>query len=227
MSELALAAIVFVVLHVIPSLSFRGWLIKMIGDPAYMGLFSLASVLSLAWMVYAYSNAPASVPLWTTGPLVRWLTAILMLLPFVMVVEASTSPNPTAVMSGGVLKSRRKWTNIFAITRHPLMWGIVIWAGLHLLNRPDATSALFFGSLAFLAIAGSMRQDVRKRKELGKEWEAFEAQTSYVPFAGLLSGKSTLKPAEIAGWPLAIAVFLWLVVLYFHGSLFGAYPLGG
>lgn len=225
MSELALAAFVFVALHILPAVSARDWLIRKIGDPAYMGLFSLASVLSLAWMIVAYRDAPASEPLWVSGAAVRWFTAAAMLIPFILLVCGTFSKNPTSIPGKGALRGREKWNNIFAVTRHPVMWAVTIWAGLHLLNRPDATSALFFGPLAFLAIAGTMRQEVRMHKEFGDAWSAFTAQTSFVPFAGLVSGKSKLDVRGIGGWPIAIAVFLWAAVLYFHGSLFGAYPL--
>lgn len=222
MSQLALAAFVFVALHILPAISARETLIRKIGDPAYMGLFSLASFLSLAWMVYAYGQAPAGEPLWITGDAVRWVTAILMLLPFVLLVCGTFSDNPTSVLGKDALKSRKEWTNIFAVTRHPVMWATAIWALLHLLNRPDATSALFFGSLAFLAVAGSLRQEVRKHKEFGKAWEDFIKQTSFVPFAGLLSGKAKLRIGDLGGWPLAISVLLWAAGLYFHETLFGA-----
>lgn len=225
MSQLALAAFVFVAMHIFPALAIRTTIIRRIGDPAYMALFSLASFLGLAWMIHAYANAPASEPLWVTGPVVRIATAAVMLLVFIMAVQATTSANPAAIKGGDALKKRKRWNNIFAVTRHPLMWAIALWAGLHLLNRPDATSALFFGSLGFLAIAGSLRQDLRKREEFGKDWNAYAAQTSFIPFAGLISGKSRINLRELGGWPLAIAVALWAALLFFHGPLFGAYPL--
>lgn len=225
MIELAVAALVFVALHILPAIRARNWLVNKIGDPAYMALFSLASVLGLAWMIYAYGNAPASEPLWVTGKATRWLTAIAMLIPFILLVCGTFAKNPTSILGKGALGSRNEWNNIFAVTRHPVMWAVAIWAVLHLLNRPDATSALFFGPLAFLAIGGTLMQEERKQKEYGKAWEAFTEKTTFVPFAGLISGKSTLDVRELGGWPLAIAIFLWTLVLYFHGSLFGADPL--
>lgn len=225
MSQLALAAFIFVALHILPAISARETLIRKIGDPAYMGLFSLASFLSLAWMVYAYGQAPASEPLWVTGAAIRWATAVLMLLPFILLLCGTLSENPTSVLGKDALKSRKKWTNVFAITRHPVMWATAIWALLHLVNRPDATSALFFGSLAFLALAGSLQQEVRKRREFGKAWDNFANQTSFVPFAGIMSGKANLSIRDLGGWPVALSVLLWAAGLYFHDSLFGASAL--
>lgn len=225
MTQLALAAFVFVAMHILPAMAVREAIIRKIGDPAYMGLFSLASFLGLAWMIHAYAQAPWSEPLWVTGLAIRLVSAIAMLVAFAMLVCGALSKNPTSVLGKDALKGRSKWNDIFAITRHPVMWAIAIWAIVHLINRPDATSLLFFGPLAFLAIAGTLRQEARKRAELGIAWDKFASQTSFVPFAGLLSGKAKLKWNELAGWPLAVAVFLWAAMLHFHGSLFGVSPL--
>lgn len=225
MTQLALAAFVFVVMHILPAISARDAIIRKIGDPAYMGLFSLASFMALAWMAHAYAQAPASEALWVTGQSARWVSALVMLAAFILLVCGVFTKNPTSVLGRGVLKSRKRWDDIFAITRHPVMWAVAIWAFVHLVNRPDATAALFFGPLGFLAIAGSLRQEVRKRAELGTAWDAFAAQTSFVPFAGLLTGKARLNWKELAGWPLLIAIVLWAAMLHFHGPLFGVYPV--
>lgn len=224
MIELCLAAFVFVAMHILPAISARDAIVRKIGDPAYMGLFSLASFLGLAWMIFAYRNAPASEPLWVTGTGIRIATAGLMLLAFVLLVCGTFSKNPTSILGRGALATQNEWRNIFAVTRHPVMWATAIWALLHLLNRPDTASALFFGSLAFLAIAGTLRQEVRNRKAWGKAWESFAAQTSYLPFAALVTGRTKLDFTALGGWPLVIAFALWAAILYFHGPLFGVYP---
>ena len=227
MAELAFAAFIFALLHILPAIKARGWLIRKIGDPAYMGLFSLASVLGLAWMIAAYKSAPGAESLWVTGETIRWLTVILMLFVFVLVVAGVTTRNPSMVMGEDALKSSKPWSGIFAITRHPLMWGIALWAILHLINRPDMVSLLFFGTLALLAIGGSKLQESRKRKELGAAWKAFEKQTSFVPFAGVIGGSIKLQIADIGGWRIAAATALWAVMLYAHGHILGvpALPL--
>lgn len=222
MTELALAALVFLGLHILPAINARGWVIKKMGDPAYMGLFSLASVLGFAWMIAAYNNAPDAEPLWITGDAIRWFTVALMLFVFVLVVAGVTTRNPSMVMGGDALKTSKPWAGIFAITRHPLMWGIAIWAALHLLNRPTMVSLLFFGTLGMLAVGGSKLQENRKRKELGDAWKAFEEQTSFMPFAGIIDGSAKFHLADIGSWRLAAATALWAFMLYAHGFILGA-----
>lgn len=227
MAELALASFVFLAMHILPAIRAREWVIRKVGDPVYMGLFSLASILGLAWLVAAYKSAPGAELLWVTGAAIRWLTAALMLFAFVLVVAGATTRNPSMLMSEDALKTSEPWAGVFAITRHPLMWGIALWASLHLLNRPDMVSLLFFGTLALLAVGGSRLQENRKRKELGAAWKAFEKQTSFVPFAGIIDGSARLRLADIGGWRLAAATVLWAIMLTLHGRILGvpALPL--
>lgn len=225
MTELALAAFVFLGLHILPAVKARQWVIRKIGDPAYMGLFSLASALGLAWMISAYNAAPDAEMLWVTGLAIRWFTAALMLIAFILAVAGVTTRNPSMVMGESALKASKPWAGIFAITRHPLMWGIALWAVLHLINRPDMVSLLFFGTLGLLAVAGSRLQENRKRQELGAAWTAFEKQTSFVPFAGIINGSTKLNLADIGGWRIAAATALWAVMLYAHGHIIGVSPL--
>ena len=113
------------------------------------------------------------------------------------------------------------WRGVFALTRHPVMWAIGLWGILHLINRPAPASFVFFGSLSLLAIAGAWLQDLRKRRELGSDWQAFEAQTSFVPLAALITGRARPALGEIGWWRLAVAVALWAAMLQLHGSLIG------
>jgi uncharacterized membrane protein len=225
MAELALAALVFAVMHILPATRARKWVIKTVGDPVYMGLFSLASILGLAWMIAAYRTAPASVPLYEAAPALKWFTVAAMLLPFIFLVTGTTTRNPSSILGTGALKTLHRWKDIFAITRHPIMWGVAIWAGLHLLNRPDATSALFFGTLGLLAIVGSWCQEIRKREQYGDAWKSFTKQTSFIPFAGIFSGKATLDLKELGVWRISAAAGFWLVTLLFHKSVLGVSPL--
>ena len=225
MTQLIMASLIFLGLHVVPSTPLRGALIDRLGEKAYMGLFSLGSALSLAWMLWAYGAAEPAEPLWVTGELWRWVTAGLMLVAFILMVAGVATPNPLMVMGDAALDREAPWSGIFAITRHPVMWGTGLWALLHLSNKPDAVSAVLFGSLALLAIAGSKLQEIRKARELGEAWTPFAAHTSFWPFAAMLGGRARLRLSELGWWRIGLAVLLWAVLLHFHGVLFGVSPL--
>lgn len=225
MTELAIAAIVFVALHILPAMNSREWMISKIGNVAYMALFSIASSLGMIWLIIAYRNAPASTPLYETGPALNWFTITAMLIALIFAVCGTTSRNPSSILGKDALKTPHSWNDIFAVTRHPVMWAIMIWAGLHLLNRPDLTSALLFGPLALLAIAGSFRQEIRKQKEFGDDWQDFASHTSFVPFVGILNGKAKLHLRELGAWKIVAAVGIWLVLIAGHLPIIGISPI--
>ena len=221
MSELTLAALAFLGLHLLPSTPLRGWAMARLGEKAYTGLFSLAAIASLVWLAMAYNDAPFGDMLWVTGEVWRWINAGLMLLLFVLLIGGATSPNPASVMAGQTLKREEPWRGVFAVTRHPVMWATGLWALLHLINRPEPAALVFFGALALLAIGGTWLQDRRKARELGADWERFAAHTSFVPFAALAAGRAKLSLRDLGWWQPAVAVVLWAAVLLFHRLLFG------
>ena len=80
MLSLIAACTVFVGIHIFVSGSpLRGRLVGVIGERAYQGAFSIASLGSLVWMAMAYNGADY-VPLWTAPVGLRHLVALLMLI---------------------------------------------------------------------------------------------------------------------------------------------------
>jgi len=225
MVNLTAAALVFLAIHLVPSSPLRGWAVERLGQRVYMGVFALASLAGIVWLVKAFGAAPALSPLCVTGGLARALTALLMLFAFLLLVAGLTSPNPSLPGGGGALKGEEPWRGVCAVTRHPVMWGIGLWALLHLLNNPDPAAIVFFGALALLSIGGARLQEIRKRKEMGEAWRAFEAKTSFVPLVALARGRARLRLADVAPWRLALGATLWAVMLALHGTLFGVAPL--
>ena len=124
-------------------------------------------------------------------------------------------------MAGQTLKREAPWRGVFAVTRHPVMWATGLWALLHLINRPEPASLVFFGVLALLAIGGTWLQDRRKARELGADWARFAERTSFVPFAALAAGRAKLSLRDLGWWQPAVAVVLWAAVLHFRTALFG------
>ena len=219
MTHLALAALAFMVTHFVTSTPLRGVLAGKLGEGRYLGLYSLVAVLALVWMVIAYGKAPLE-PLWGAT---RWLPIVTM--PFALVLLATGYfRNPAAVMQGGLLKNPDPARGIIRVTRHPVMWAIMLWSGAHLLARGDVKSVLFFGSFFVIAGAGTILQDLRKARTLGEDWARFSAVSSNVPFLAILQGRNTLRAGEI-GWAKPLAgIALYAILLYAHEWLFGARP---
>ena len=79
--------------------------------------------------------------------------AALMPIAFVLLV-CGYSRNPTMIGADKLLKSDEPARGMIRITRHPIMWAIMLWSGAHLLARGDLESAIFFGGFLLLAARG-------------------------------------------------------------------------
>lgn len=155
MLNLAIAALFLIGTHFgIASTSLRRQLIGLIGEGPYRALYSLLALVALAWLVFAWAAAPI-VPLWASGAGLRHLVATLMPLAFLLFTCAVTAPNPTVIGQRPDPDASEPATGIVRVTRHPFMWGVGIWALLHLAANGDQASLIFFGSLALLALGDS------------------------------------------------------------------------
>jgi len=108
------------------------------------------------------------------------------------------------------------------ITRHPLMWAIMLWAFAHVLARADLKALIFFGGLFLVSALGTVLIDRRKRAD--PNWAHFAAVTSNIPFLAIAQGRNRMRYREI-GWLRPLAGVVALVVFFtVHSSLFGARP---
>jgi uncharacterized membrane protein len=225
MITLALAAAFFIAIHLGWSgTRLRDASVARLGLRAYMVVFSIASVGGMVWLVSAYNTAPY-LPTW--GQLQWWkpFAVALMVPAFLLVVIGLTTPNPTAVAQEGFLA--REPAGIVRITRHPFLIGVAIWALVHLIGNGDGASALFFGALALVALAGTVSIDAKRRRAQGQAWDAFAARTSIVPFAAIMSGRNTLQVGEL-GWLRPMAGFVaYALMLGGHAHIVGVSPFGG
>jgi uncharacterized membrane protein len=217
---LALACAAFLALHVLPSTPLRAALVGRLGEGPYAGLFSLVTLAAIAWMAFAYRAAPAT-PLW---PGLRHLPAAVMPFSFILIACGVLTPNPTAVASGRLLANPEPARGIIRVTRHPVMWGIMLWSGAHLLARGDLAATLFFGSFLLLAAAGTRLQDARKAKVHGEDWKRFAALTSNIPFVAIAQGRNRFAAGEIGLVRTVFGLLLYGGTLLSHAWLFGVRP---
>lgn len=66
--------------------------------------------------------------------------------------------------------------------------------------------------------------DRKRRRALGPVWDAFEAQTSRLPFAAILSGRTRFAFSEFHLWQIALAAALFAAIIWLHGIV-GPSPL--
>jgi uncharacterized membrane protein len=226
MLNLATAALFLVGTHFgISSTSLRGELIARVGERGYRLLYSALAVVAFVWLVTAWRAAPVT-PLWSAGSGARHLALTLMPVAFLLVVAALTTPNPTVVGQRPDPDAGAPASGIIRVTRHPFMWGVGLWAVLHLLANGDEASVLFFGSLAVLALVGTLLIDARRTRQNAPGWGVFLQATSNLPFAAILERRQRLVPREIGLWRVVLALVLYVLFLWLHPHLFGVDPLG-
>ena len=213
-----LATAAFLATHFVSSTPLRGALVAAMGEWPYRGLYSAVAGITLAWMIWAYGQAPRTELLW--APL-RLLPLLVMPFSLILVVTGYWR-NPSMVGAEKLLKSDEPARGMIRITRHPLMWGIMLWAGAHILARADLNSIVFFGGFLALAAAGTLLMDARKKKDA--DFQRFAAVTSHVPFVAIAQGRNRPVWREIGWLRPAIGIALYLVLLAAHPWLFGARP---
>lgn len=213
-----LATAAFLLTHFVSSTPLRAALVGAMGEWPYRGLYSAVAGITLVWMIWAYAQAPRAELLWTPLRLVP-----LVVMPFSLIlVVAGYWRNPTMVGAERLLKSEDPARGMIRITRHPLMWGIMLWAGAHILARADLNAIVFFGGFLVLAGLGSASIDFRKRHD--PDFRRFAAVTSHVPFVAIAQGRNRLAWREIGWLRPAIGIGLFVVLFLLHPWLFGARP---
>jgi uncharacterized membrane protein len=217
MTALLAATALFLLTHFVPSTPLRPMLVKALGEWPYRGLYSAVALAALAWMIWAYGNAPQE-PLWTG---LRLLPLVVTPFAFVLI-ACGYWRNPTMVGADQLLKSDNPARGMIRITRHPIMWGIMLWAGAHVLARGDLASLVFFGGFLLLAGLGTFLMDSRKKSN--PDWARFAAVTSSLPFAAIAQGRNRIAWSEI-GWMRPVSGLLVFAAFFAaHSWLFGARP---
>ncbi|MBI1196649.1 MAG: NnrU family protein [Phenylobacterium sp.] len=229
MPNLIAAAAFFVLIHLlVAGTRVRDAVTRRIGEGAYMGLFSLASIAGLAWLIVGFGQARTeawNLAYWNLTPATRHLQIGLQLVAMLLIVPGLTTPNPTSVRQEGALDRPDVIKGMLRITRHPFLWGVAIWAAGHLLVNGDRASIVLFGSLLALALFGTASIDAKRKRALGDKWNAFANQTSNAPFGAILSGRQKLSLGEIGWWRIVLAVAVWAGLLWGHPYLFGVAAL--
>lgn len=221
LAALALACVIFVGSHLVASApALRPRLIAALGERLFRALHGGLSLLILAWVIAAYRAAPM-VPLWDLGRAGAWLLFVLMAATSLLFVAGVTTPHPK-ITTGS---TRDLSPGILSVTRHPLLWAVALWAGGHLAVNGHGASVIFFSSMLLLAVLGMKPVMAKRRAALSGAAARYEAETSTLPLAAILSKRTRFKAAGIGWWRLIGAVLLFTLLLVAHGWVIGRYPL--
>jgi uncharacterized membrane protein len=222
MLNLIAANACFLLIHFcVSGTRLRDALVARLGAGRYRGAFALASVLALVWIIYAYRHAP-TVPTWGFLLGFRHVAYLLVFIAFLFAVIGIATPSPTRVgMESKLAQGADMARGIIRLTRHPFLWGVALWALVHLIVNGDLASLILFGSLLVLALAGPLFIDAKRRRQFPDLWAQFANVTSDVPFAAIAAGRNQLGRAlaEIGFGRLLLAVAVYVVAFYLHGVL--------
>lgn len=183
MSLMIAGLVLFFAVHMVPwSPSLRGAAVSRLGPNVYKIAFTVLALAGIVLVVAGKARAPFE-PLWNADPGMGHVTRLLVLIGFVLL--------PAAHMK----------TNIKRFTRHPMLWGIVLWGLGHLLVNGDRASVVLFGAFVLYSLAAMVSANARG------------AQKSTVAY-----------PLSKDLVVVAAGVVAYLVIMFGHGVLFG-YPL--
>ena len=201
---LFLSAIAFVGLHFLLSHPLRVASVRKLGERGFQGVYSVIALLTFGLMIYFYGRIGREPPLWTL-PEWAWAIASLVMWVGAILFVGSFLDNPA--LPGAHLERGRAPGGVFAITRHPMMWGFASWSAVHLAVIGTPKALVFDGAILFLAIAGSVGQDAKKAKLMGERFHEWAAQTAFVPF-----GRGVAWPGMMAfiGGTLLFLIATWL-----------------
>jgi len=182
------AVLLWSALHLFPSLlpGAREGLIKRLGAGPYRGLFALSIVASIVLMVFGWKSAVIEavyVPPLAGSPIITGM----MLLSFILF-AAANAPG-----------------NIKRFLRHPMLSGMALWSGAHLLANGDNRSIVLFGGLGVWAIVAMLT--INKR-------DGARENPAAVAF-----------PKDLM--TIVAAAVIFAIVTYFHESVIGVSPLPG
>lgn len=215
---LALASATFVGTHFLMSHPLRAPLVARLGERGFAATYSLVALLTFGWMIWAYgpASAEAPQPLWEAGRVGFIAATVLMWLGSVLFM-GSLRRNPALPRPGKSIERIDDPNGVYAITRHPMMWGFALWAVVHAIVNPTPASLVLSATITLLALVGAAFQDEKKAKLLGDVWRDWRSKTSFVPY-----GRG-LKSAD--GFALVTGTILWLAATWAHGAL-GYRPAG-
>lgn len=203
---LAAANTAFVGSHFAMSHPLRDPMVRAFGDKGFQGVYTLVSFATLGWVYFAFLAAPgADLP--GTGE-AGWIVATLLTWPAMVLLAGSLIGNPALPTPQAEAQARAAPRGVFRVTRHPMMWGIGLWAISHLVLFWSTRTMITAFAIGVLALVGAHMQDRKKAVLMGNAWAEWSAKTSYWPRWGRIFGVGPV--------PLVAGTALFLLASWIH-----------
>ncbi|MBB3859904.1 putative membrane protein [Novosphingobium hassiacum] len=210
--HLIIAAGSFVITHFAMSGPLRAGMVAAWREQGFLTFYSLISIAMLGWTIVAFDRAPVTGAAWDGMHPLAWIAGSILTIASLALLLPSFKRNPAlpgvkAAGLGTVIPS-----GVFTITRHPMMWGITLWALGHIVVAPTAPVLILMAALILVALLGSHFQDKRKLAQNKREFNPWQRRTSFWPDLRKLGN---LKLTWV------IAFLVWFLITIVHWELFG------
>lgn len=135
MGLLLSGVVLWSVMHFLPAgaRGLRGNIVSAVGEGPWKGIVALALVVAIALIVIGWRSITPS-PVYTPPSIGAVLMTPLMILAVILLGAANAT------------------TNIKRFVRHPMLTGVAVWAGAHLMTNGDDRSLVLFGGLGLWAV---------------------------------------------------------------------------
>ena len=172
--------VIFIAIHLLPSVPpLRNQLVNRLGLWPYKGLFAIMAFTGLILIINGMSSAEKTL-VWNSPSWSDSLALIIMPVSFILIVAAYLP------------------SNIKRLTPHPMLWGVSIWAVVHILSNSDLNSLILSGAIGVYALFDIVSANIR----------------------GAKVSENALSPAKDI-IVIAVGLVLYLLVLVFHKSISG------
>ena len=198
----------------------RGFLVERLGVWGFAYLFSAVAAVTFSLLVHYYAGARfdgvAGLDL-ARFPAFRYVAIGAIVLAFVLMIgslwrlpaSALSGVDPRALVPRGLER----------ITRHPFFVGAGLLGLSHALLAAHLVGTVMFAGVAFLSFAGAMHQDRKLRALRGEGYDEYLAQTSFLPFVAIASGRQQLAWREMPWVGLAAGLVTAFVLRSVHSSI--------
>ncbi len=218
MSLLIATCALFVGSHLALSHPLRDGLASRLGERGFQITYSIVAIATFIMLVQAWRGMPPEPPLWIVDDSLWILVSLIVLFASILFI-GSLVGNPALPAPHAARDAAATPRGVFAITRHPMMWGFTLWAFAHAMVMPTGAQIVLSATIIFLALVGSAGQDAKKARLMGDAWRQWAARTSFVPFARQVGGAAPWRETIPRPHALFAGILLWLVATWAHGAL--------
>jgi uncharacterized membrane protein len=176
--------VLFLGIHLVPVVPpLRDGLIVRMGDNRYKAVFSIIAAFGLVLIIAGYWLRPDRVQLFPPSPAARMLAPWLVSAAFVLFAAANMP------------------THIRRAVRHPMLIGLMLWSGVHLLANGDVAGTILFASFLAYSVVDLVSAISRR------------------------TGKAFVPQWKFDAMALGGGLLLAYLTMYFHADLFGTAPV--